>query len=267
MCDWCYGLPGAAGQLVFAQVSSYEVSVVICEGSSCEDLPWSICWPHMQAIADMDKQGDICSTGQRLPTSWTIIRWATCVSKWKWQFHREEGPARGVRCLHSTIWVKCRPDFCIGVSAAASCVSDICLTLVPAVCMQSVALWRTSVSPIFGNCCKLDVQHMSSIMCLIYIIVVFLGKNSPCRRSPGRSLILVFVDAPCKGLVRCPTPLTWSFWGWMVMSRGLTHVYLCLLVTSGLTNLWHMSSLFVVLARRKMNQWNIKKYELTISQV
>lgn len=264
MCDWCYGLPGAAGQLVFAQVSSYEVSVVICEGSSCEDLPWSICWPHMQAIADMDKQGDICSTGQRLPTSWTIIRWATCVSKWKWQFHREEGPARGVRCLHSTIWVKCRPDFCIGVSAAASCVSDICLTLVPAVCMQSVALWRTSVSPIFGNCCKLDVQHMSSIMCLIscsWVKTVLAGEAQ-------QDLSYLWLCGCSMQRFRCPTPLTWSTWGWMVMSRGLKHVCLCLLVTSGLTNLWQMSSLFLLFfARRKMNQWNIKKYELTISQV
>ena len=74
MCDWRHGLPGAAGQLVFTQVSSYEVSVVICESSSCEDLPWSICWPHMQAIADMDKQSVLLSTGQRLPSQGTSVR-------------------------------------------------------------------------------------------------------------------------------------------------------------------------------------------------
>ena len=37
-------------------VSSYEVNVVVCEGSSCEDLSCSIRWPHSQAIADMSKQ-------------------------------------------------------------------------------------------------------------------------------------------------------------------------------------------------------------------
>ena len=124
----------------------------------------------MQAIADMDQQSVFLSTGQRLPNQGTIVRWATGHSKWRWpEFRWEEGPARGVRYLHSTIWVKCCPDFCIGVSAATPCVSDFCLTLVPAACMQCVAhnAWGTSVSTIFGNCCKLDFQHMSSSMCLI----------------------------------------------------------------------------------------------------
>ena len=67
MCHWHHGLLGAAGQLVFTQVSYYEVSVVICEGSLCEDLPWGICWPHMQAITDMDKQGMFLSTCRDCP--------------------------------------------------------------------------------------------------------------------------------------------------------------------------------------------------------
>jgi len=73
MCHWHHGLLGAAGQLVFTQVSYYEVSVVICEGSLCEDLPWGICWPHMQAITDMDKQGMFLSTCQGLPSQGTIV--------------------------------------------------------------------------------------------------------------------------------------------------------------------------------------------------
>jgi hypothetical protein len=40
--------------------------------------------------------------------------------------------------------------------------------LAPAACMQCVALYMEDFCPVpVGNCCKIDFQHMTSIMCLI----------------------------------------------------------------------------------------------------
>jgi hypothetical protein len=49
------------------------------------------------------------------PSQGTLVWWAAGHTKGRWQsFRREEGPARGVRYLHSTIWVKCLPNFLQG---------------------------------------------------------------------------------------------------------------------------------------------------------
>ena len=105
------------------------------------------------------------------PSQGTLVWWAAGHTKGRWQsFRREEGPARGVRYLHSTIWVKCLPIFLqgsfYGCVMCESLLFHICASCLHAV--RRVALCMEDFRPVpSGSCCKLKFQHMTSITCLI----------------------------------------------------------------------------------------------------
>ena len=158
---------------------------------------WAISIHEKPVLALFQMNFDLAG-GQ--PSQGTLVWWAAGHTKGRWQsFRREEGPARGVRYLHSTIWVKCLPIFLqgsfYGCVMCESLLFHICASGLHAV--RRVALCMEDFRPVpSGSCCKLKFQHMTSITCLILHLTGWVFEKKQVSLAGTVGLNIIFGTCP-----------------------------------------------------------------------